>query len=423
MATYINDTLTLIDTAIASYAENVFVGFAGPMTTAIQAAGLVGLALIAANSVMQFAPIRATSYLTWGIRYVMVLSVATSWSQFQPIYEILTNVPGSIGAALLGATSAPNLNIALDSMVAEIFAFSDRASEESGWLGISLTAVVLVVLGALMACVAILVSALAKIGLAMAVSFAPIFIACLLFDATRQLFESWTRFTLGFALIPLVLAGVMGAVIGVGESLIGTASSATEISQAAAFIIVVFAAVFMMYNIPSLVTGLAGSIVTTGTGLAEARAAARQGTNAVGRVGSVASSPVRAGYSLAARNDAGTQAKDAVRDNGNGRVAQTAAYVTQAVRMGRDRQRFSDPSFLQRNVSAPPLEGPEPKQTQDSARGTDFEAMKRSASARTAHAIAAEASQRNRTADERRASIAATVAEAKANAADARSKP
>ena len=385
MATYIEDTLDLIDGAISSYAETVFTGFAGPVTTVIQAGGLVGLALIAANAVMQFVPIRMTSYLTWGVRYVMVLSVATSWSQFQFVYDILTNVPGSIGAALIGATSAPNLNAALDQMVTEIFNFSDRANEESGWLGISLTAVVLVVLGALMACVAILVSALAKIGLAMSVSFAPIFIASLLFSATRQLFETWTRFTLGFALIPLVLAGVMGAVIGVGQSLVSTASGATEISQAAAFIIVVFAAVFMMYQIPSLVTGLAGSIVTTGTGLAEARAAARQGQATAGSIAGVATAPVRYGYGAAARVDAGSQAASAVRDNGAGRIGQAAAFVTQAVRMGRDRQRFSDPSFLQRGPGLS-LSDAANGSTGQAKVDAGLESMKRASEARARHA-------------------------------------
>ncbi|MCP4182068.1 MAG: type IV secretion system protein, partial [Hyphomicrobiales bacterium] len=318
MASHINDTLTLIDSAIGSYAQTVFTGFAGPVTTMIQVGGLVGLALVAANAIFQFTPVRMSSYMTWGVRYVVILSVATTWSQFQPIYNILTNTPGSIGAALLGATGAPNLNIALDQMVTEIFNFSDRANAESGWLGISLTSVVLIVLGALMACVAILVSALAKVGLAMSVSFAPVFIASLLFSATKSLFESWTRFTIGFALIPLVLAGVMGTVVGVGQSLIGTASGANTISAAAGFIIVIFAAIFMMFNIPSLVTGLAGTIVTTGTGIAEARAAARNASNTV-------TAPVRTAYSGAARYDAGKNAAENVRGNGGGRVAQTAA--------------------------------------------------------------------------------------------------
>lgn len=340
MATHINDTLTLIDNAITSYAQTVFTNFAGPITSMIQVAGLVGLALVAANTILQLTPVRMSSYLTWAARYVMILSVATTWSQFQPIYNILTNIPGNIGAALLTATNAPNLNLAMDEMVTAVFDFSDRASEESGWLGISLTSVVLVVLGALMACVAILVSALAKVGLAMSVSFAPIFIACLLFSATRSLFESWTRFTIGFALIPLVLAGVMGAVIGVGQGLAGTASAATDISAAAGFIIVIFAAIFMMFNIPSLVTGLAGTIVTTGSGIAETRAAARNTSN-------IATAPIRTTYSGVARYDAGMQAADNVREHGGGQFAQSAALVTQAVRMSRDRQRFSDPSFFQ----------------------------------------------------------------------------
>ena len=340
MATHINNTLTLIDTAIASYSQNVFTGFAGPVTTMIQAGGVVGLALIALNSLFQFVLIRMSSYITWGVRYVIVLSVATTWSQFEPIYNILTNVPGNIGAALLSATSAPNLNLAMDEMVTAVFDFSDRASEESGWLGISLTSVVLIVLSALMACVAILVSALAKVGLAMAVSLAPVFIACLMFNSTRSLFESWTRFTLGFALIPLVLAGVMGAVIGIGQTLATGAESASTISAAAGFIIVIFAAIFMMFNIPSLVTGLAGTIVTAGTGIAEARAAARNATN-------IATAAPSAAYSAVARDDAGRQAANNVSENGGGRFSQAGAYVTQFVRMSRDRQRFSDPSFFQ----------------------------------------------------------------------------
>ena len=339
MATHINDTLSLIDTAISSYAQTVFSGFAGPVTTMIQAGGILGLALIAANAIFQFVPVRMSNYTTWGIRYVVILSVATTWSQFEPIYNVLTNTPGSIGAALLGATGAPNLNLALDQMVTEIFNFSDRANEESGWLGISLTSVVLIVLGSLMACVAILVSALAKVGLAMSISFAPIFIASLMFNATRSLFEAWTRFTIGFALIPLVLAGVMGAVVGVGQNMISTAATASTISAAAGFIIVIFAAIFMMFNIPSLVTGLAGTIVTTGTGVAETRAAAR-------RTSDIATAPVRAGYSTVARYDAGKQAAENVRENGHGKVAQVATFVTQAIRMSRDRQRFSDPSFF-----------------------------------------------------------------------------
>lgn len=273
MATYVQTTLDEIDFAIAGYAESVFTGFAGPITTTIQIAGVVGLALIGVNAVLQWAPIRVSEYITWGVRYVIILAVATSWSQFLPFYDILTNAPGAIGAALLDVTEAPNLNVALDAMITELLEFSDRAAEEASWMTIDITSVLLLAMGAMMACIAIMVSAFAKIGLAMAVSIAPVFIAALLFRGTSDLFASWSRFTIGFALIPLVLAGVMGAVLSIGEDLIEDAQEATMMAEAAGFLIVALAAIVMMGLVPTMVNGLAGSIVATTSGIKEARGA------------------------------------------------------------------------------------------------------------------------------------------------------
>ncbi len=276
MAEFIQTTLDQIDEAIEGYAETVFTDFGDPIATTLQLAGVVSLGFIALNTLLQWVPIRVTEYTKWGLRYVIVFAVATSWQQFLPFYEILTNVPGAIGAQLLGVTGAPNLNMALDDMVTRIFAWSDHAAAQSGWMGISLTAVLLMVLGALMACVAILVSAIAKIGLAMAVSLAPVFIGTLLFRGTSDLFTHWSRFTIGFALIPLVLAGVMGAVIGVGEGLMAaTGSEPTSMSEIAGFLIITMSAIIMMSQVPTMVNGLAGTIVATTSGIREAQQVGR----------------------------------------------------------------------------------------------------------------------------------------------------
>ena len=268
MATHIQTTLDGLDAAIAGYAESVFTASAGAIATTLQAMGLVGLALLAANTLVQWVPIRVGEYFRWGVRYVIITAVATSWAQFLPFYDIITNVPGSIGAEMLGVTGAPNLNIALDEMITGLFDFSDRASDEAGMFSISLMSVIIWVMGALMAVVAIIVSALAKVGLALAVSLAPFIIPTLMFRATGNLFESWVRFTLGFAMIPLVLAGVMGAIVGIGENMISDAGDAADVSDAAGFIIVGAAAIFLMAQVPTLVNGLAGTIVATANGVA-----------------------------------------------------------------------------------------------------------------------------------------------------------
>ncbi|WP_435171633.1 type IV secretion system protein [Falsirhodobacter sp. 1013] len=267
MATYIADTLGSIDEAILGYTESVFADFGGAIATTCQLMGVVALAFMAANSVMQLVPIRFTDYIKWGVRFVVVTMIATSWQQFQPIYDIVTNVPGNLGVAFLNVSDASDLNGALDEMITGLFDFSDRAAEESSMFSISLTSVLIWVLGALLAVVAIIVMSLAKVGLAMAVALAPIFVPCLLFKATSNLFESWVKFTLGFAMIPLVTAGVMGAIVGIGTNLIAEADGATELSEAAGFLIVSAAGIWLMAQVPTLVNSLSGTITATATGM------------------------------------------------------------------------------------------------------------------------------------------------------------
>ncbi|WP_299821188.1 type IV secretion system protein [uncultured Jannaschia sp.] len=302
MATYVENTLNMVDTAIGNYAESSFAAFAGPIATVCQAMGVVGLAFIAMNALTQWAPIRASEYLKWGIRYVIITAVATSWAQFGPIYDIVTNVPGELGAKLMGNVNAPNLNTAFDQMISTMFEFSDRLGDEASIIfGISMAAIVVWIIGSLMAAAAIIVISLGKIGLGMAIALAPIFIPALMFKATSNLFESWVRFTLGFALIPLVMAGVVGAIVGIGQGLIGDASNATNLEGAGGFLIVGVGAIFMTLMVPTLVNGLSGTITATANGVAMAMGGAGYaGTMAIGtgkgiRAASQAAAPVIGG--------------------------------------------------------------------------------------------------------------------------------
>lgn len=280
MASFVEDTLTRVDNAILSYAQNSFSAFAGPIASVLQVMGIVGVAFIALNALTQWAPIRVSEYLRWGVRYVVITAVATSWAQFAPIYNIVTNTPGELGATLLGVVSAPNINGAFDQMITVLFDFSDTMGANSGLFGISMASIVVWIIGGLMAASAIIVISLGKIGLGMAIALAPIFIPALMFKATSNLFESWVRFTLGFALIPLVMAGVVGAIVGIGQAMMTQASTATDLEGAAGFLIVGTGAVFMTLMVPSLVNGLSGTITATANGVAMAAGAAGVGVAA-----------------------------------------------------------------------------------------------------------------------------------------------
>ena len=291
MASFVEDTLNNLDTAITGYASNSFSTFAGPIATVCQAMGVASLAFIALNALTQWVPVRISEYLKWGMRYVIVTAVATSWAQFAPIYNIITNTPGEVGVSLMGIVGAPNLNGAFDDMISTLFDFSDKLADEASMFSIGLTSTVVWVLGGLMAAAAIIVIALGKIGLALAVALAPIFIPMLMFRATSNLFESWVRFTIGFALIPLVMAGVVGAVVGIGQGMISEAETASTLADAAGFLIVGVGAIFLTLQVPALVNGLSGTITATANGVAIAMGGA-------GMAGGAAATGIGAGRPL-----------------------------------------------------------------------------------------------------------------------------
>lgn len=319
MATFVQTTLEELDLAIIGYASSSFAAFAAPIAATCQLMGLVGLAFIALNSILQWVPIRVSEYIRWGVRYVVVTAVATSWAQFEPIYDIVTNTPGAIGAELIGATGAPNLNVAFDAMIEALFEFSDRLADESGLIGISMASIVVWIIGGLMAAAAIIVISLGKIGLAMAVALAPFFIPTLMFKATSSLFESWVRFTLGFALIPLVMAGVIGAIVGIGEGMISEATDATALADAAGFVIVGVGAVFLTMQVPTLVNSLSGTITATANGMAMTMGAAGMGAASVAATSAAANAfknHVAAPY-LSERHAVAQAGRDATASGGN----------------------------------------------------------------------------------------------------------
>ncbi|MEM7710168.1 MAG: type IV secretion system protein [Pseudomonadota bacterium] len=349
MATFVQDTLDNVDTAILGYAENSFATFAGPIAGVLQAMGLVGLALVGFNTLLQWVPVRVSEYVKWGLRYVIVTAVATTWTQFAPIYDIITNSPGALGASLMGIVGAPNLNTAFDAMITTLFDFSDALADESGMFSISLASIIVWIIGGLMAAAAIIVISLGKIGLAMAIALAPIFIPTLMFRATSNLFESWVRFTLGFALIPLVMAGVVGAIVGIGRGLIGEAASATALVDAAGFLIVGVGAIFLTAMVPTLVNGLSGTITATANGVALALG----GAGLVGGAAALGGRAVRnTGEAIAPRVTAARQVQAAGTD-----AAHTGGDPVEARNAERQRQKAMRRKFADLNSQQAAMRG------------------------------------------------------------------
>lgn len=278
----------IIDTTLVDYAQTVFQAVTDPIRALLGAVALIALLFIALNHLVHFTSVNYSTYLQWGVRYTLIYSFATMWANFKGIYVIVTEVPSDYGAlmvrgvvASLKTNAAGGLNpanivdtySAMDEtahaalQIANDF-FSNLSIFKVGKAlrGVFFGAFTLIVTGLFVAACVIIVL-VGKLGLAVAVSLAPLAITMLMMPQTKQYFESWTRFTVGYSVIPLLTTALMAIVLHIALEIRATTSNPF------AFIFVMMAATILLFQIPTMASTLASaSVAAVGAGAAVAAA-------------------------------------------------------------------------------------------------------------------------------------------------------
>ncbi|WP_456679728.1 MULTISPECIES: type IV secretion system protein [unclassified Bradyrhizobium] len=283
-----------IDTTLVNYVQVVFQTVAGPIKALLGAIALIALLFIALNHVVQFRSVNYSIYLQWGLRYVLIYSFATMWENFAGIYVILTQVPSDYGALLVRGVVAPiEANVDPSLYTANIVDTYSAMDESAGVVrqiandhfsnisifkvGRSIREVFFgafaLIVGGFFIAACIIIVLVGKLGLMVAISLAPLAITMLMMPQTKQYFESWTRFTVGNAIIPLLTTALMAVVL---RMLMEESRPASSDSFAVIFIMI--AATILLFQIPTMANTLASaSVAAVGAGAAVAAASMAKG--------------------------------------------------------------------------------------------------------------------------------------------------
>ena len=223
--------------------------------------------------------------LTASIIYALLFSVP---DLVVFVYNLATEVPAGIATTILTAsgTLADQTSIegALDEVLDRVWETFALMREQSGvrnpapfFLGLLLVIITLLVVG-----FALFLIVLAKLAVAILLAVAPIFILLYLFTGTRGLFEGWLRQTISFALIPILLYGLLTLILGlmnhVSEPLVVSAQNgAIEYTQMAAHALVMLVSFLLVTQVLGWASGIAGgmTLATMGAGGAVGRTAGR----------------------------------------------------------------------------------------------------------------------------------------------------
>lgn len=282
---------TQIDAATVDYLQAVFTAVATPVTNLMKSVGVVALLFIALNHIFQVQSVHYSKYLSWGVTYVIVVSFATLWSNFSPVYNALTGITQGYSNLVVEAVAKDIETLRADILdpgkitgagEAKTYAAMDEFGHAIVWISgdffrdTSITnlgktfrnifsgIVVLVVGGIFIAACAVMIL-IAKVGIILAISLAPLGIMMFMWDKTRQYFQGWVSLLIGFSVIPLLLGCLMAIVLYFAAHLLATSgASSHDKHKFWGFVFVMIAALVLLFHIPTMAQTVASVSVAVG---------------------------------------------------------------------------------------------------------------------------------------------------------------
>jgi type IV secretion system protein VirB6 len=290
---------TSIDTSLVNYVQTIYIGVYGPIATLLNSMAVLALMFMAVNHLIQFRAINYSIYLHWFLRYIILYFIVTMWMYFQDIYNLFVQIPGDYAALMVKAVASGmkismagtkiGANIIDPSRITDVYSGMDEFGHAMVWIakdfirdtsinniGRSLRNVFLGVLilatgGFFLAAGAIIIL-VAKVGFMVAISLAPLATVMLMMDQTKHHFESWVRFAVGFAVVPLLTTALMTVVLYLAGQVLAQSGYTVNNKYAIFdFMFIMIAALVLLFQLPTMASTLASaSVAAVGGGAAMA---------------------------------------------------------------------------------------------------------------------------------------------------------
>lgn len=215
----VRDLLGSVDCNVQFVTESGYHALSAPdsqLAFALTALMTIYVAVFGLRLLLAVAPLRVGDLTVTAIKLGVVLALATSWPTYQHIVlDTLFRGPEQLAASMMTAIQPPDsllrgnpfdgLQITFDQMQAAASFFTRISSPGASPLtgGTSFAALALNFASYMTLLTSLGLVLTAKIVLGLLLALGPLFVAFLLFDSTRGIFEGWLRAALGFAFLPL----------------------------------------------------------------------------------------------------------------------------------------------------------------------------------------------------------------------------
>lgn len=249
-------------------AESSFAAVAGSLGGILMVASTLLIVLVFINLALQMRPMDGSTAVGLVVRLLLISAFALNWVQFNVVASAIIDGLDDLGAGIVesvgGGASGGDFAVAFDNVMFAFASYLNAMTENMGWMGGAVATTFGMAMMGLLGALAGAVLIFAKVMLTLLIGIAPVMIATTLFEATKDYFHRWLSLFVGFAMYPLVIAGVMSTVIGMARAMADTLGDPADDATLGAllpFFAMVFLAAGMIGVIPFLVRTLSGNFV------------------------------------------------------------------------------------------------------------------------------------------------------------------
>jgi|GEM_PF-1588430 len=266
---FFSSCLQIVDGVIGSFVEKVFTAIVHGHSTEITLCFTLYIVLIGYRFVTHQISSDILTITKQLILMLIVYGLIINYDIYNKlIYNVFTQEPESLAQSIVGG-DAVSVQGALDK-------FFHTGIKVAGVLlgSVKITNITpLFYAGAvwfattMLSILALLLLIYAKMGMAIGLGIAPIFLICLLWDSTKGLFNAWLNKLINFALVPIVTSAVLSLMMSVTSNTLPDPNLPFEqqdLFGIAAFITLSLATVGLLSRVFHICSALAGSGVSLG---------------------------------------------------------------------------------------------------------------------------------------------------------------
>ncbi|MCF6110352.1 type IV secretion system protein [Mesorhizobium muleiense] len=270
MENFLGELLDRIEESGKNFSESAYDIVGGEIVPLLKIMFLAYVGYYGLQLFMGTARVSVSEIIGRVVRMLLILTLVSEWSHFDTFfYSWLNNTPEDIGRAILTASGTgitePTNGLSMIWKTANEAA--SAFAEQSGYFSVlpSMVGFLIMLCVAVFIAVALAILLLAKMMMWVLIGTAPIFIACMLFEQTRNLGVSWFQQVLLYALIPLFVYVVAAFLIAAMDPELTKVSNAAnqrrlQLSDISAFLLLCGAGAFVLFNIQVLAQGIVGGV-------------------------------------------------------------------------------------------------------------------------------------------------------------------